>query len=272
MGGVKYIIKNKYGGKMNKKIILGLALSLIGSTVYAGGKSTSVPEVEPIVIPEADVVNTESDAAGTSIWSDRLYNVGLTVGTLGAGINVATPINDSFQLRLNVNGAKYSRSQTEENVDYDADLKFANVGLLVDYFPFESVGFHLTGGAYYNGNKIDASGKPNASGDFEINDVTYDVSELGKLDAKLDFDKFAPYAGIGWGNDSRSEGFGFSFDLGVLVGQTHVGLTPTYGSAATAAIRQNIDDDIAAEQKKLDDDLDKLKVYPVIMFGVTYTF
>jgi len=258
---------------MHKKVISGVMLGVLSSSMlFAGGKGVSVAAVEPIVIPEIETMNTESDATGTSIWSNRLYNVGLTAGTLGAGINVATPINDSFQLRLNVNGAKYSHTQKEEDVDYDADLKFANVGLLVDYFPFESVGFHLTGGAYYNGNKIDASGKPNASGNIEINDIEYDVTELGKLDAKLDFDKFAPYAGIGWGNDSRSEGFGFSLDLGVLVGQTHVGLTPTYGSAATAAVRQSIDADIVAEQKKLDDDLDKLKVYPVIMFGVTYTF
>ena len=42
--------------------------------------------------------------------------------TLGAGLNVTTPINDSFQLRLNVNGTKYSSVDTEEDVDYDADL------------------------------------------------------------------------------------------------------------------------------------------------------
>lgn len=252
------------------KIVQGLMISVAASSVlFAGGKATSVPAVEPIVIPEEDTVNTVSNG---SIWTDRLYNVGLTVGTLGAGINVATPINESFQLRLNVNGAKYSTTEKKEDIDYDADLKFANAGLLVDYFPFESVGFHLTGGAYYNANKIEGTARPTATDPITINDVDYSSADLGQLDAKLDFDKFAPYAGIGWGNDSRSEGFGFSLDLGVLVGQTKVGLTPTYGSAATAAIKAQIDSDIAAEQKKLDDDLDKLKIYPVIMFGVTYTF
>ena len=194
-------------------------VSVVASTaLFAGGKGVSIAAVEPIVIPETDVVNTESDALGASIWSDRLYNVGLTVGTLGAGINVATPINDSFQLRLNINGAKYSRTESEEDIDYDADLKFANAGLLVDYFPFESVGFHLTAGAYYNANKIEAAGQP-TNGTFTIDDVDYQAAEIGSLNADLDFDKFAPYIGLGWGNDSRSEGFGFSLDIGALVGK-----------------------------------------------------
>ena len=55
----------------------------------------------------------------------------------------------------------------------------------------------------------------------------------------------------------------------MLVGQTNVSLTPTI---ADESLRAQIERDIAAEKKELDDDLDKLKVYPVIMFGVTYTF
>lgn len=254
---------------MHNKLLVGAILSVVASSVlFAGGKTVSAASVVPIAIPEAETINTEADTAGSSIWTDRLYNVGLTVGTLGAGINVATPINDSFQLRLNVNGAKYSKTATEEDVDYDADLKFANAGLLVDYFPFESVGFHLTGGAYYNANKIEARANPSGAGTIEINDFEYNKDDLA-LNGKLDFDKFAPYAGIGWGNDSRSEGFGFSLDLGVLVGSTNVALTP---DIKNDLLRAQIEADVAAEQKKLDDDLDKLKVYPVVMLGITYTF
>ena len=247
-----------------------MMLGLLSSSVlFAGGKGVVEAAVEPIVIPEVDTSNTESDALGTSIWTDRLYNVGLTVGTLGAGLNVATPISDSFQLRLNVNGAKYSRTETEEDIDYDADLKFANAGLLVDYFPFESVGFHVTAGAYYNANKIDATARPTASDPISINDVDYTVADIGQLDAKVDFDKFAPYVGLGWGNDSRSEGFGFSLDVGVLVGKPAAKLTPV---GVNPLVKSQIEADIKAEQASIDEDLKDVKVYPVIMFGVTYTF
>jgi hypothetical protein len=252
---------------MHKKVISSLLVSVLTSgMLFAGGNEGSRPEVEPVAVPEVGV-GTESDALAS-----RLYNIGLTAGTLGAGINVATPINKNFQVRFNVNGAKYNTSGKQEDIDYDVDLKFANAGIMVDYFPFESVGFHLTGGAYYNANKIDGTARPTSTKPITINDVDYTIDQLGELDAKLDFDKFAPYVGLGWGNDSRSEGFSFSLDLGVLVGRTNVSLTPVYGPAATPAIIAQIDSDVAEEQKKLDDDLDKLKVYPVIMVGITYTF
>lgn len=242
-----------------KKLLL-VGTFLMGSNMlFAGGDSLT--PVEPATeLPETTIEDTSS----------RLYNVGLKVGTLGVGIDVSTPINDSFAFRVNVNGATYSHSATEEEIDYDADLKFANAGVLVDYFPFESVGFHLSAGAYYNANKIEAQGVPN--GTYTIDGKDYAASDIGSLDAKLDFDKFAPYVGLGWGNDSRSEGFGFSLDLGMLVGKTHTDLTATRGSTADDTTWAEIQDSVAAEKEKLDDDLDRLKVYPVIMVGITYTF
>lgn len=244
--------------KMKKLQLLGTLL--MGSNILFAGGDVLTP-VEPVTdLPETTIEDTSS----------RLYNVGLKVGTLGVGVDVSTPINNSFALRVNINGATYSHSASEEDIDYDADLKFANAGVLVDYFPFESVGFHLSAGAYYNANKIEAQGQPTA-GTFTIDDMDYQASEIGSLDAKLDFDKFAPYVGLGWGNDSRSEGFGFSLDLGMLVGKTNTYLTATRGIVDDATWA-DIQNSVANEKEKLDDNLDELKVYPVISVGITYTF
>lgn len=260
---------------MHKKVISGLMVSVLTSSMlFAGGKEGSQPEVEPVAIPDAEEivvpevgVGTESDALASS----RLFNVGLTAGTLGAGINVATPINENFQVRFNVNGATYDHTATEDDIEYDADLKFVNAGVLVDYFPFESVGFHLTAGAYYNGNEINANASQD---DYDIGDETYSRAEVGSLDGKVDFDKFAPYVGLGWGNDSRSEGFGFSLDLGVLVGKTKVSLTPIPGELmdTESSAWQDILTEVEKERSNVQDDLDELKIYPVIMVGITYTF
>lgn len=244
---------------MHKTILSGVMVSMMASSIlFADGDSVTL--VEPVVeVPETTIEDTSS----------KLYNMGLKVGTLGVGIDVSTPINNSFAFRVNVNGATYSHSASEEDIDYDADLKFSNAGVLVDYFPFESVGFHLSAGAYYNANKIEAQAQPN--GTLTIDDVDYDASQIGSLDAKLDFDKFAPYVGLGWGNDSRSEGFGFSLDLGVLVGKTNVDLTATRGVVDDATWAE-IQNSVENEKAQLDDNLDKLNVYPVIMVGITYTF
>lgn len=260
---------------MHKKVLTGVALSVMTSSMLlAGGKGTVQPDVEPIAIPVAEEIVVPEVSVGTEsidTGASRLYNVGLTAGTLGAGINVATPINENFQVRFNINGAKYDTTETEEDIEYDVDLKFANAGVLVDYFPFESVGFHLTAGAYYNANKIDGEGRPMDGTTFTIDDVDYQASQIGSLDATLDFDKFAPYVGLGWGNDSRSEGFGLSLDIGVLVGQTKVDLAATRG-VVDDTTWDAIQTSVTNEQAALDDDLDRLKIYPVVMLGFTYTF
>ena len=54
-------------------------------------------------------------------------------------------------------------------------------------------------------------------------------------------------------------------------GSPDVTLTPNYGTL-TAILKTTLDNDIAKEQKDLQDELDDYKVYPVISFGVTYTF
>jgi len=48
----------------------------------------------------------------------------------------------------------------------------------------------------YNGNSLDATGKSATT--FDIGDNTYPGNQVGTLSGEIDFNNFAPYAGLGW--------------------------------------------------------------------------
>ncbi len=206
----------------------------------------------------------------STISGDRFYDVGLKAGTLGVGIEVSTPISENLAIRFNINGASYSRSETEQEIDYDGDIDFFNAGLMLDYFPIEDSSFRLSGGAYYNGNELSAIAKPR-NGTYSLAGIEYDAELISSLNAGGDFDEFAPYIGLGWGNNTSLEGFSFSLDVGVLVSSPNVDLDVTRG-AATDAEWNLIQKSAENEQDAIDDDYNDIAVYPVVMLGVTYRF
>lgn len=255
---------------MKNILISSLAVVALSSSVYAG-KNVAPAPVEPVPVP---VVPTQGE-------SFKL--VGLQVGTLGFGANFAMAVNESLQLRLNVNGLKISKTKTKDDIKYDGDLKLFTAGLLADYFPFNTSTFHLSLGAYYNKNEVTATAQPKA-GNYTINGNSYGADELGKLEAKLDFKKFAPYVGLGWGGKLNNSGWSWNFDIGVMYhGTPKATLTPIKGSAlahngdaahdtAADTTWNNIKTDVSSEESTINSDIKKYKFYPVISVGFIYRF
>ncbi|MDQ6967529.1 MAG: hypothetical protein Q9M14_02450 [Mariprofundaceae bacterium] len=193
--------------------------------------------------------------------------VGLKAGTLGFGLEATTNVVPALlNVRLQGNMFNYNKTITDTSVRYDAKLKLRTVGLLADVYPFAGK-FRLTGGAYYNGNKLSMTGTPTAAGNFTINNQSYSTAQVGTIKSTVKFNKFAPYIGLGWG-DAISSGspFGFSFELGALyMGQPKTTISTSNTVAGLAA-------NIAAEKKKLDASLSKMKWYPVATVGLNWKF
>jgi hypothetical protein len=192
--------------------------------------------------------------------------IGLKAGTLGAGVELTTNVIPMMlNARIQANGFNYNTTVTNTSVHYDAKLKLLSVGALADFYPMAGK-FRLTAGVYYNGNKLTLTGVPNAAS-YVINGTTYTAAQAGTVTGTMDFNKLAPYAGIGWG-DAVSSGspIGFNIDLGVLYqGKPKTTVTATGAAAGLAA-------DIAAEKTKLDNNVTKYKFYPVASVGISYHF
>jgi hypothetical protein len=186
-------------------------------------------------------------------------SIGVRAGSLGLGVEAAYPISESLGLRLTTDGYRYSRKFTQDNIDYDGDAKLRTASLLIDWFPLAN-NFRISAGGVYNGNKLLLS-TPTQT--LTINGNTYTAT----LNGEVDFKKFAPYAGIGYGRPVNS-GLSLTFDLGVMFQGTP---TATLNGTCTGACA-GFQNDLAAQEASLNDHIKNFRYYPVATLGLAYTF
>lgn len=185
------------------------------------------------------------------------------LGSTGAEVGYAYKLGSNVGVRAEAQFLNLGRKFEDDDATYDAKLKFSSLGLYADYF-FGSV-FRVTGGALFGTRKVSGTGVA-SGGTISINGTSYSAAgESITLDAK--FPGVSPYLGLGLGHGQSSAGLGMYFDAGVALGRAKAKLTPSAGLLAAAG-QANVD----AEQAKLQDDLDKLRAYPVVKIGVTYNF
>jgi hypothetical protein len=199
--------------------------------------------------------------APTAMAEDR-FGIGLKVGTYGLGGDFGIRAIDFVGFRLSVQRLSVSRSEEIDDVDYDGDLKLGGEGVLVDIYPLGGQ-FRVTAGLYNNRNEVDLVAKP--SGPIQIGDTTYPAALVGTLSGTVEFDKIAPYLGIGWGNVSKGHVVGFLFDAGVLrQGAGMIDLESSKGLVSQ--------DDLDAEAEKIEDDISDYELWPVVSVGIAIRF
>jgi hypothetical protein len=194
-------------------------------------------------------------------------SVGAKAGTLGVGGEVTTDLLPQLNVRGSFQWLDLGLDLSIEGIDYNADVGLSNPMVLVDWYPFAGV-FRLTGGVLFNGSDVALSSTP--TGPVEIGGTTYLPSQVGTLRGEADFDEFAPYVGIGWGNTLSEDGhWSLSLDLGVaFIGSPNVKLSATGPYATNPTFQQNL----AEEQKDIEDYLSKFRFYPVLSLALCYRF
>lgn len=205
---------------------------------------------------------------GNNAWADETggIDVSLKAGTLGVGAEINYPISSNMSVAVGFN--KFSKSQVEniDGNDYDEDINLQTFSVLFNYHPFNG-SFRITAGAMLNNNELTLTADPNAT--YDINGTIYDSTEFGNLEATVDFEKIAPYIGLGLGYGASS-GFSFTLDVGILFqGEPSVDMTSTGGSESNNPVFL---DNLAQEEAAAEDDIKDFDVYPVISLGVSYRF
>ena len=187
--------------------------------------------------------------------------------TLGFGAELNYTINSYFTTRVDFNRYNYSYNGTKEQIAYNFNLHLKSESLYLDWHPFAGI-FRVTAGYFDNKNEILAAAVP--QGSYTINGHTYTASQVVSLTGDIGFNSSVPYFGIGWSTlGTDSTGLGVSLDLGVLMqGSPKVQLNATGAVTKTSQFKT----DLAAEQTKVQGDLNSYKTYPVIGFALTYRF
>lgn len=201
----------------------------------------------------------------TSFADTGSVGVGFKYSTLGAGLEISYPVSSMLTVSAGINSFSKSWTETASGVDYKGDLDLQTISLLANYHPFAG-SFHLTAGAMINNNEVTMKADPSTS--YNIGGTTYTLAEVGTLKGTIDFNKVAPYAGLGWGTSSDS-GIGFTLDIGVLMqGKPNVDFKAT----GTLASDSGFQADLKKEEANAEDDIKDFTMWPVISAGIDVRF
>jgi hypothetical protein len=201
------------------------------------------------------------------VGPDAQAQLGLSVraSSLGAGGELSYRANRYVGLRVGGNYLRLSRSATIEGIEYDLTPQLKNGSGVVDLHPLGS-SFHLSGGVLWNSNRGDVVAQ--LTGPITIGNATYQPSEVGALTGRLSYSrKYAPYAGIGFGGQSR---VAFLFDVG-LVFSGYPTATLTSSSNLTGQAKVVFDQNVAQEIQEIQAEIEGksfLKYYPVVSLGL----
>jgi hypothetical protein len=220
--------------------------------------------------------------------------VGFKIGTGGIGFDVATPLVPGI---LNLRGGagffSYTGSFTASSDNINGTLKLDNAEVMGDVFPFRgsfrlSAGVTMYNKTALNGTISIASGQTLTNGNNKY--YSDPANPLGGA-AAFNFGTTAvPRFTLGWGNMVPKKGhLRFETEIGIeYIGNptvawnvTGYGCTTTTPAPAGATVCTGSNgssttwgpvapSDIAAQQASLQSDVNGLKVYPILNFGLSY--
>ena len=255
-------------------ISLGVLLSLLS---FSSAQGMSAEEINEAIINGDETsfenMGTKRNSEVITNEDEMSFNYGFKAGTLGLGVHLSNPINDWVSLRLNVNSIKY---KSDDNLRYNRLIKtkktydLLSAGVLVDFHLWQ---LRLTTGIYLNNNSIIDTAKMTDVNGVNFNGVNYTSSSVTQVEQTITFNKISPYIGVGWGDNSRREGWSFAFDIGLMYqGDPQLALDITMNQEITLSkadeIKTNANQAIKVQEKDLAD----LPFYPVVMVGASYSF
>jgi hypothetical protein len=211
----------------------------------------------------------------------KTYAIGFTVDTLGTGIEIATPLAGSFNLRSSFNFFAFNDPFSIDGVDYNARLHLQSSQTTLDWFLSKNL--HISPGVLYVNNAMSASASVGPGKTFVLGDQTYTNSvddPVSGASGVVFPHKFAPLLLIGYGNILPRSGKRLTFPLEIGAAYTgasviDVGLS---GTACTTqgcfnfASSQKAQSDLKQEIYNLNEDLKHYPVFPIVSIGVAYHF
>jgi hypothetical protein len=238
---------------------------------------------------QAPIAAATGSVGSASTISTRPFShfaIGLNGGTLGVGAELVTTISRRTNLRLDGDLFNYSTSLTQDGVTYSPNLRLRDYRASFDVYPFHG-GFRLSAGmAAYNQFNVNAAASVPGGQTITLNDVDYYSSKADPLHGSASISYPHKYAGIvsfGWGNAIPRSGrhLAFPVEIGAALTGAPKSVLNLAGSACATsdpatcenvAAYSDFQTDLAGERKKIQNDINPFRVYPILDVGVTYRF
>jgi len=240
------------------------AFSLTPAPVTNPAASTASAPAPDASVPTTNAAQNSAAQPGIPGPSHLDASVGIQAGTLGLGLQAGKLIFSHLGVRAGINLFNYGVNNSVSDVSYDARLRFQNIPVMLDLFPWSRGSFHFTGGVVFDQNRVTATGQPNESGNLTINNNTYTQAQVGTFSGAIRYPSTAGYAGIGFGTPARNSLMEFTVDLGAMISTPHVEL-----SASQEGNNPQLQSDVQAQQASTQHDVNQYaKIYPVISMGL----
>lgn len=217
-----------------------------------------------------------------SVWTAGVgaTGVGVRVSSLGFGVESSQSLHPKLNTRFGYNQFSIQEDGAEGDVDYSVDLGLKSVTALLDWHPF-SGSFRLTGGLLVNSSSVDLSSRP-SNLEYDIGNEKYTSSDLS-VTGELGFRPIAPYLSVGFGvSPAKKQDWGITAEFGVVVmGEIDVNLNASgsatrVGDATGGSIDVGADavfqENLAKEERALEQDIEDYVYFPVISLGFIYVF
>jgi hypothetical protein len=282
-------------------LLLSLALLAAPCVLFAQPSSSSFRLTSGGSGTDGGAANAASHDKAASAPVGPFSRVALSGGfsLMGVNMQVATNLNRYLNLRGTGNYFNYTDNNISTNgFNITGKVNMATAGASLDYYPFPNHGFRLSPGLlFYNQNQISANSHVVGGTSFTLNDQQYysatantatgatPINLTGSLG--LNTYKQAFTMTTGWGNmiPRRGGHWSFPFELGaavtgtpsinvILTGWACTDAAQTFCNSVSGSnpIATQVQGNLNAQVDKWKSDLDPLKVYPILSFGVAYAF
>lgn len=205
----------------------------------------------------------------------------LQASTIGGGAELGYSFSPQFGIR---GGALYGSFKLDfegddnngiegDELSYKSDVDLRNAYVLTDWHP-SGKRFRVSAGILINNSsarvitRCEENSPIPGTTNCEFGNSRFSPAILGDVITNIDFEPVSPYLGIGWSR-ATGQGFHFSADFGVAyLGDANVKIRST-GSCNT---NQQCREEVAAEQREVENELDDLNLLPIAMLALSYRF
>jgi hypothetical protein len=260
-------------------LLAAIGISAVSSPAQSQTSTLAVPEsaLPPAALAEPSAPQPPAAPPAGVEMTDPLARVGVGIhlSTLGPGAEVGVKLTPRINVRGAANYFSYNDSFTSSGITYGGNLKFESGEAYVDYFLWRSV--HVSPGVIFaNGTLFGGSiGVPGGQ-TFKLSENDYTSSAANPLTGTgaLNFNKVSPSILFGIGSivPRGDHHFSMKFEVGgAFRGSPAVGLNFT-GSVCnvtcqTVGSDAQFQTDLAAQERKYNNDISFLKFYPIISLG-----
>lgn len=279
-------------------LLLSLALTLVGAVATSSQAQTfssSASAPSPFFAPEPDSFaaggSTRGGVTPTATGGVRPFSrlaFGSEISPLGIGISATTNITSHFNIRGNGSYFNYSGANfNTQGFNINAKINLTSARTSLDIYPFRA-GFRLSPGVMLHNDNQGTMNLTVAPGQsFTLNNQTYysatganAVKGLGSFGLGNGSPAFTMTTG--WGNTiprSRRR-ISFPFEVGAAFihtpslnfNLTGLGCDKTGAYCVDVAQNPQIQQNIAAQVAQYRKDIEPLKTFPIVSFGVAYNF